>query len=1016
MAVEAIRARNDYQAEIAAGSGRLHIRFLGELIDEAPGLPFSPETNGHGDLAYAVSLAAGPKGALSLSDIYLNGERIAADRPVLDMAMNEAVLVWLETTEQGTLLRKYELTSGKIESEPLALYARRVVRSDDDFLIVGVDANSDDTVLANAGGGRATSLTSYGDGAIFLGGNADDTSLVRVTGDAKGLILYAALDRFLRLDTDEMSEISNEAGRLAWYQNYRLLAAASLAKATGDEALKADAVSSVMELLERANADGNFPASRYSLGDDPIAFSLHSALVYHSAFAAWEWMSGAQRASLVAQAVRSFNHFESDWQAYGYRFTPGIDMEFDGVVQPLNMQAAMGVFALDLYRATGASNYLDRVAAIFDRIAAELVVEDGTAVWHYWPRLFSDGWSAGTFDSVHRPVSPPSPPSQFEDVYHAELTITFLALAAQALNRPNVIDVEALFRSVQLGGEDFAATLDGAAGGFDYLPPWPDAASLWPLLARDRATRLGHYDDSVYDWVFAEAALRSGAGAATAIRAEILDPLTGGVAQVIDLTSAAEILAFARSRAFEPDAPVTGSIATGTAGSDLHDGSGLADAIRLLAGDDVASMGAGDDLAMGDFGDDRLFGGDGNDLLFGGYGADALFGGPGDDLLSGQAGDDILDGGAGADRLIGGGGDDFYIVDDPGDSIIEGTQGGSDYVATRITFTLTAAARAETLSAISHGATDPMDLTGNLFGQDVIGNNGANVLNGGGGADRLIGLGGNDFYIVDSSDDRVIEYASEGTDYVATRVSYALAGAAEVETLSTLSHAAIDTINLTGNAFGQDLIGNNGANSLDGGGGADRLIGLGGDDFYIVDSADDLVIEYGGDGRDYVASRVSFALAAGAEVETLSAVSHAAPDAIDLIGNGFGQDVIGNDGANVLNGGGGADRLIGLGGADSFAFTTTLGGANVDQIFDYALGVDRILLDDAVFAGLALGALAAGAFNTGSTAQDADDRILYDPGTGALYFDADGAGGVEAEQFASLSLGLAMTASEFTVI
>ena len=53
---------------------------------------------------------------------------------------------------------------------------------------------------------------------------------------------------------------------------------------------------------------------------------------------------------------------------------------------------------------------------------------------------------------------------------------------------------------------------------------------------------------------------------------------------------------------------------------------------------------------------------------------------------------------------------------------------------------------------------------------------------------------------------------------------------------------------------------------------------------------------------------------------------------------------------------------------------------------------DTITLDNAVFNGLSLGALASGAFVRGASATQADDRIIYDPASGKLYFDADGAG------------------------
>ncbi|MGZ8283213.1 MAG: calcium-binding protein, partial [Allosphingosinicella sp.] len=216
--------------------------------------------------------------------------------------------------------------------------------------------------------------------------------------------------------------------------------------------------------------------------------------------------------------------------------------------------------------------------------------------------------------------------------------------------------------------------------------------------------------------------------------------------------------------------------------------------------------------------------------------------------------------------------------------------------------------------------------------------------------------------------------------------------------------------------FANTLYGNAGVNQLDGGGGADTLVGFGGDDYYIVDNAGDDVVEGAGGGSDFVAASTTYTLGAAARVEYLSVAGWGTTGAIDLTGNAFANTIYGNAGVNVLDGKGGNDVMVGFAGADRFAFTTALGGSNVDAVADFEAGIDKIALDDAVFTGLGLGALPAGAFRTGATAQDADDRILYDPATGALYFDADGAGGAAAVQFASLSTGLGLGAGDFVVI
>ncbi|MGC1269599.1 MAG: hypothetical protein WA842_03270 [Croceibacterium sp.] len=73
-------------------------------------------------------------------------------------------------------------------------------------------------------------------------------------------------------------------------------------------------------------------------------------------------------------------------------------------------------------------------------------------------------------------------------------------------------------------------------------------------------------------------------------------------------------------------------------------------------------------------------------------------------------------------------------------------------------------------------------------------------------------------------------------------------------------------------------------------------------------------------------------------------------------------------------------------------------------------------LSAAVFAGLTPGGLAATAFATGSAAAEGDDRIIYNPQTGALLFDEDGTGSGAAVQFALLPTELALSASDFLVI
>jgi Ca2+-binding RTX toxin-like protein len=244
----------------------------------------------------------------------------------------------------------------------------------------------------------------------------------------------------------------------------------------------------------------------------------------------------------------------------------------------------------------------------------------------------------------------------------------------------------------------------------------------------------------------------------------------------------------------------------------------------------------------------------------------------------------------------------------------------------------------------------------------LFGGAGNDFLNGGGGADAMSGGTNNDTYVVNDAGDTVTEAAGAGNDTVNASINHTLA--AEVENLIL---TGVANLNGTGNGLANSITGNTGNNVLNGGAGTDTL--------------------FGGAGLD------------------------------QLFGGTQADQLFGGSGNDVLGGGLGNDTLSGGLDADIFVFGTALNVVtNVDTITDYSVVDDTIHLDDAIFAGLGLGALLASAFRFGAAAVDADDRIIYQGSTGNLFYDVDGVGGVAQVQFATLTAGLAMSHSEFVVI
>jgi serralysin len=198
------------------------------------------------------------------------------------------------------------------------------------------------------------------------------------------------------------------------------------------------------------------------------------------------------------------------------------------------------------------------------------------------------------------------------------------------------------------------------------------------------------------------------------------------------------------------------------------------------------------------------------------------------------------------------------------------------------------------------------------------------------------------------------------------------------------------------------LIGGSGADSLVGGDDLDRASYVGSAAGVTVNLATGL--GSGGDAEGDVLSGI----------ENLTGSSHGD----SLTGDAGNNALSGGAGGDTLTGGAGRDLLTGGAGADAFVFNAAPGAGQVDRVADFVAADDTIWLDRAVFAGLSAGALSADAFvaNATGSAADGQDRILYETGTGRLYFDADGTGSAARVLFATLAPGLTLTSTDFQVI
>jgi Ca2+-binding RTX toxin-like protein len=406
----------------------------------------------------------------------------------------------------------------------------------------------------------------------------------------------------------------------------------------------------------------------------------------------------------------------------------------------------------------------------------------------------------------------------------------------------------------------------------------------------------------------------------------------------------------------------------------LSDITPYAGTIQPIDGTSVTNVEYFTNVNTGSGNDQIDYSADVNNIFNTGAGNDNIDSGAGDDYLEAGAGNDTINGGAGDDYLNGSAGDDTYVVDVGGDVVAEAANAGIDSVSSGVNFNLGANVEnlilteeaiegvGNSLSNIITGNIGNNNLFGSSGNDRMNGNEGNDILNGGLGIDLLTGDTGNDTYIVDRITDQTKETSSLASEIDTVRSTVAFGLAENIEHLSLIGSGNINGI---GNRLNNIITGTTGQNSLFGDSGDDRLMGNAGND-------------------------------------TLS--------------GGVGGDRLdGSVGNDVLFGGSSGDRFI-------FNTNAVFGASalGIDQITDFAVGSDKIVLDKTTFT--AFGSIMDlgnefAVVGSDAAAGSADAMIVYSSQTGNLFYNADEAtsGLGSGAQFASFSNIPALSAGDFVI-
>ena len=466
----------------------------------------------------------------------------------------------------------------------------------------------------------------------------------------------------------------------------------------------------------------------------------------------------------------------------------------------------------------------------------------------------------------------------------------------------------------------------------------------------------------------------------------------------------------------------------------------------------------GNDSITGTAGDDTINGLGGNDSLSGGPGLDVLVGGDGNDTLSGLSSSQSGEPGE-ADTLDGGMGDDVYEVG-PND-VIRPDPGGVDTVQAWDTnwtlgpglenLTVLNTVRATGTTATGNELNNIIDFPGVDHGGTAHGLGGDDTIYAAQHADgMLFGDDGNDVLHGETATSMAGLDGGAGNDTLIAGRNGPMTGGSGADSFvfanelslggSTVADFAsgVDKVHLDARLMpGLGATGNFTANDARFYAAAGATSGHDADDRVIYDSSTgNLWYDADGSGSG-AAQRITTVSNAGAPATVVAsdiAVDNGSTPTPTpgqsfngtagndtIVGTSGNDTIYGNSGNDWLEGRGGNDQLSGGGGQDSYVFRE-FGAANADALAQFDTNWDALRFDSAAFTGAGgVGHFAAGDVRfysaAGATgAHDADDRFVYNTSTGQLYYDADGAGGADAQLVATVQGAAALNATDIWVI
>ena len=396
---------------------------------------YNLDINNSGDYAFCAYSQSN-----SVGSVFLNGEKVYSDGLYNDVVLSDSYLFvnYERLYDDTSFLYVYNIFSGAVQKIKLPYYLRNPLKTTTGIYYEAFEKNTAriGIVFFNFKN-FSFSEYSFNERAYIIG-----DKIIKVNArDSDSAIFVNAVVDYVNHDPNlALGTWNNHLGRLSWHLAYRMKELLEFRRLTGLNHFDRTIGLLADNLLNRYSED-RWCTTKYSIdGKQQLFLMVDCGMILNSLLeAANEGVLSVAQIDVVRRILSyEMQYYEQDWIAYSetispyidmrggggyYKFRKGIPYTYDGIVQPFNQQNVWMNVCMEGYFLTGDEFYKNRAFQLMQNFASEFVWEGEKLIWHYWPQIFYNGWTADAAVSKNTPQKDKTVDILFEDLSHAGLNV-----------------------------------------------------------------------------------------------------------------------------------------------------------------------------------------------------------------------------------------------------------------------------------------------------------------------------------------------------------------------------------------------------------------------------------------------------------------------------------------------------------------------------------------------------------------------------------------------------------------